>query len=107
MNNKNENRFALRKADRETRGTRRLASTIFRLALLSIVLSFYWQWNHPNPGIQLTLQRERSLAAANASFLFSSFGFLGIAAFVVALFNQATTAVDRLINRQRKTTHIR
>ena len=107
MNNNNENRFALRKADRETRGTRRLAAAILRLALLSIVLSFYWEWNHPNPGIQMTLQRERSLASANASFLFSSFGFLGIAALVMAMFHQAATAVDRLINRQRKTTRIR
>lgn len=71
MNKKSHNDFALRKAGRELRGRRRIIATILRLTLLALVLSSYWEWNRPDPGIQLTPQRERSMAAANAYSLFS------------------------------------
>ena len=107
MKNRNDNLFALCKAARDSRDWRRLAATVFRLALLTFVLSSYWEWNHPDPGIQLILQRERSLATANAFFLFSAFGFLGASALVAALFHQPATAADRLIKRQRNAARIR
>jgi hypothetical protein len=107
MNTNSKNGFALRKADRDSRDWRRLAATILRLALLTFVLSSYWEWNHPDPGIQLMLQRERSLATANAFFLFSVLGFLGIATLVAALFHQAATSIDRQINQEAKVTRIR
>jgi hypothetical protein len=106
MNSKNNNVFALRKADRDSRETRRLVATILRLALLSLVLWSYSEWNHQDPAIQAILQRERSLATENASFLFFTFGFLG-AALLATLFHQAATAADRLISRPRKATRIR
>jgi hypothetical protein len=107
MNSKNNNVFALRKADRDSRETRRLVATILRLALLTLVLWSYSEWNHPDPAIQAILQRERSLATENASFLFFTFGFLGAAALLATLFHQAATAADRLISRPRKATRIR
>ena len=106
MNIKNDNGFAVRKVDCKSRDGRRFIATLLKLALMAIVLSFYWVWNHPGSGIQLTLQRERSLATANASLLLSSFGFLGIAALVLALFHQTAPAVERLIKRPRKATRI-
>jgi hypothetical protein len=81
-----DNECAIRKNDRRSRQLPRLCGNLFKIALLSIALVLYWQWNAGDPSVGRIFVRERQIATANATYFVSTFGPLGsIALVAVAL----------------------
>lgn len=64
----------VRDGHRGSRGARRVAATLLRMALLIIALALYWRWNHHVRAIGLMFPRERRLATANAFCLLDALG---------------------------------
>ena len=69
-----DNEFAIHENGRRSRRLPRFFGNLFKIALLSIALVLYWQWNAGDPGVGPTFVRERQIATANATYFVSTFG---------------------------------
>jgi hypothetical protein len=94
-----DNECAIRKNDRRSRRLPRLFGNLFKIALLSIGLVLYWQWNGGDPGVGPIFARERQLAAANATYFVSTFGPLGSIALVAVALQALLGRIDTQLRK--------
>jgi hypothetical protein len=90
----NDNEFAIHKNGRSSRPLPCFFGDLFKIALSSIALFLYWQWNAGDPGVGLIFVRERQLVSANATYFVSTFGLLGSIALVAVAIEALLGCVD-------------
>ena len=89
-----DNEFAIRRNGRRSRRLPRFFGDFFKIALLSIAVVLYWQWNAGDPGVGPIFVRERQLATANATYFVSTFGLLGSIALVAVALQALLGQID-------------
>ena len=47
------------------------------IAVVAIAIAIWWEWNHDDPVVELTLLRERNFAIANVYYFLFGFGLFG------------------------------
>src|SRR5260370_20185823 len=49
----------------------------FSVAVLALIIAVFWEWNHPDPVVQIRLLADRNFAIANAYYFLFGFALFG------------------------------